>query len=194
MSNHNNLSPAQLSKFGNALYSRRTFLGRSQYEIGKATGVTGATISRWELGRARPYGNHIAPLARALEWTTRELLSETDLDIKIGAAESTAHVVEEAATLEVSPVPAARYGWMLGNPHTESVTKIRGTDPNFKVTVYTPGVTDRDVVELAWMEALIHSAPNMFAVDMPAALVKLLEANPDWEVVDGWLTPIEPEL
>lgn len=58
---------------GEVLRARRTERGESQEEVGYRAGLTAGTVSRIELGQARPEWDTIRAIARALEITLGDL-------------------------------------------------------------------------------------------------------------------------
>lgn len=64
-----------MNEINNLIKNRRTELGLTQLDIAKATGVTEATVSRWESGRiANMRRSKIAALAKVLQLSPSTLM------------------------------------------------------------------------------------------------------------------------
>lgn len=56
----------------------REMLGINQIELSRRTGITPATISRYESGQREPYGKSLIKLAKALKVTPNDILGWKD--------------------------------------------------------------------------------------------------------------------
>ena len=63
-------------KFGDFIYQRRKALGLTQDELGRKLGVTNKAVSKWEVGETTPEVAMFEPLAKALEGSVDELLTQ----------------------------------------------------------------------------------------------------------------------
>ncbi len=63
-------------KFGDFIYQRRKALGLTQDELGRKLGVTNKAVSKWEVGETTPEVAMLEPLAKALEVSVDELLTQ----------------------------------------------------------------------------------------------------------------------
>ena len=60
------------------IFSRRSALGLSKAALGKAIGITGVSIGKWESGLNQPKGRYLNDLAAALGVSVNWLLTGTD--------------------------------------------------------------------------------------------------------------------
>ena len=59
---------AHRTPFAREMYSRRTALGWSQYDLAKASGVPQSSIADYEVGVIRPGPNSLGKIKAALGW------------------------------------------------------------------------------------------------------------------------------
>lgn len=65
-------------KFGEFIYQKRKLLGITQDELGRKLGVTNKAVSKWETGETLPEITMLELLARSLNISIDELLTQTD--------------------------------------------------------------------------------------------------------------------
>lgn len=63
-------------KFGDFIYNQRKKLGLTQDELGRKLGVTNKAVSKWETGETVPEITLLEPLAKILNVTVDELLTQ----------------------------------------------------------------------------------------------------------------------
>ncbi len=69
-------------KFGEFIYQKRKSLGLTQEEFGRKLGVTNKAVSKWEVGETTPDITILEPLAKLLNVTVDELLTQKEQKIE----------------------------------------------------------------------------------------------------------------
>ena len=65
-------------KFGEFIYQKRKSFGLTQEEFGRKLGVTNKAVSKWEVGETTPDITILEPLAKLLNVTVDELLTQKE--------------------------------------------------------------------------------------------------------------------
>lgn len=69
-------------KFGEFIYQKRKSLSITQDELGRRLGVTNKAVSKWETGETMPEVTMLVSLAKELQITVDELLTQSETKVK----------------------------------------------------------------------------------------------------------------
>lgn len=182
--------------FGGVLLNRRESLDRTQAECAEIAGINPATWAYYEMGMRRPIRSRLPDLARALNWTQKQLLEQTGSDITSFAEHRGRRKTRISADTEfcVQRGEATRLVVRLGNPRLNGRFLHTASGTRFVLTVLVEAGCAPEDVSREWKESILRTHTGFATVDLNAAANDLRARHPEWWIFQGKPPLLTPEL
>jgi transcriptional regulator with XRE-family HTH domain len=180
--------------FGQIIAARRRELKKTQEDVSKAIGTSISAVGLWECGYNFPSSENFQHLAGALNWSVRELVSRTGIDV----SELRGSPDKVTPSITLTPVEKIKVqtgnlkAYTLSGEPTFNNAPVGGSNKSWSAVVVTD--EDADTVSLEWMEALIETHDGFATINLNRALQYLREHHPSWIISTEGSTLINPEL